>query len=116
MGVKGRGPILLRGAEGGANLVRVACFVVCISFSVLASTVSAETGGAHVALGGSSPSKTLKKSDTACEAQSIPLRLVRIKESPERLLVALPNDGLGAPTPLNDEAMVNDRLQGGLCA
>ena len=69
MGVKGRDPILLGGVEGGANLVRVACFAICISFSALASIASAETAGAHVALSRNSPGKTtlIKKSDAACD-------------------------------------------------
>jgi hypothetical protein len=68
LGVKGRNPFLLRGAEGGINFVRVACFAICLSFSALASIASAETAGAHVALSGNSPDKTtlITKSDVAC--------------------------------------------------
>lgn len=70
MGVKGRDPFLLGGAEGGVNFVRVACFAICLSFSALASIASAETAGAHVALSGNSPGKTtlITKSDVACDA------------------------------------------------
>lgn len=72
LGVKRRGAIQLRSAEGGANFVGVACFVVCISFSVLSSLASAETVGVHGVVGANSNNKTtlIKKPDAACDAPS----------------------------------------------